>query len=256
MGTVVGDTYIRLLCPYDSVSRIAARTGFGEFLEATVAATREEFSVARALQGTGLGPGGAVVDQLRRNAASLERQLVEPELARYRQQATDQFDIVLEYAVSDRPIDEFESELLASDSYVDAIAPATTTKTYDAIVADILDRNRRLGDGIEPIVDRPEDDFWAAARSVFSRSEALELVEEAFPFTGPISRHREAFVFEVRIDPSDIVGGILGAGLPTVSLEYTDEVIRATRRAERRIITETKGEVRDRFEASSVGRGL
>ncbi len=247
MGTVVGDTYIRLLCPHGFVSRIAARTGFEEFLEATVTATREEFSVARALQGTGLGPGGAVVDRLRANMETLERQLVEPELARYREQALDQFDVVLAYATSDRPIDDFERELLAHDSYVDAIAPATTAETYEAIVADILDRNRRLGDGIEPIVDRPEDDFWAAAHSVFSRSEAMELVAETFPFTGPVSRHREAFVFEVRVDPADIVGGLLGAGLPAVSIEYTDEAIRATRRAEQRIIAETRDEIRDRF---------
>lgn len=69
-------------------------------------ATREEFSVGRALRGTGLGPGGTVVDRLRRNAETLERRVVEPELTRYRERALEQFDVVLEYAEID---DRFET---------------------------------------------------------------------------------------------------------------------------------------------------
>lgn len=87
---------------------------------------------------------------------------------------------------------------------------------------------------MKPIVDRPEDDFWSATMAVFDRTEATELMEQAFPFTGPLRRHRDAIVFEIRLDPRDVIGGQFTSGLPSVRIEYTDEAIRAMCRAERR----------------------
>lgn len=231
------------------MSRAAARTGFESFLEAIVTATREEFSVGRALHGTGLGVGGTVVDRLRANADALERRVVEPELATYRERALDQFDVVLEYADGDEPIEGFRDDLLEHDSYVESLDGRTHTRTREALVDDVLERNRRLGDALEPIVDRPEDGFWPAMMAALDRNGAIELVERAFPFTGPLRRHRDAVVFEIRIDPQDVIGGPFAWGLPSVRIEYTDEAIRAMHRAERRVIRETKGEIRDRFDS-------
>lgn len=233
------------------MSRAAARAGFEEFLDATVTATREEFSVQRALQGTGLGPGGLVLDRLRENTETLERRIVEPELATYRDRALAQFDIVLDYVDSDQPIDAFEDDLLAHDGYRPAIKDDVPPNRYRQIIDELVDRNRQLGDGIEPIVSRPEDEFWTAVDAAFDRSNAIDLVEQTFPFTGPVRRHRSAFAFEIRIDPSDVVGGVLGAGLPSVTIDYTDEVLRATRQAERRIIDETTDEIADRIDDES-----
>ncbi len=229
------------------MSRAAARDGFERFLADTVDATREEFSVGRALRGTGLGAGGRVIDRLREEAEALERRVVDPELATYRERALAQFDVILDYAADDRPIGAFEEELLAHDSYVDALASGVSDDRRAAVVSDIVARAERLGDGVAPIVDRPEDEFWAAARGAYDRGEALTLVEEAFPFTGPLVDNRDAFRFAVEIDPADVLGG-LGSMLPGVDVEYTDEAIRAMSRAERRIVRETKGEVRERFD--------
>jgi len=73
------------------------------------------------------------------------------------------------------------------------------------------------------------------------------LVEDTFPFTGVLRAFPSAFVFEARIDPEEILGGPFASALPSVSVKYT-EATRAMRRAERRVIEETKREVAARFD--------
>ncbi|MEZ3163294.1 hypothetical protein ABNG03_00010 [Halorubrum sp. RMP-47] len=232
------------------MTRAAARAGFETFLGDAVSATRREFSVERALRDVGLGPAGAVVDRLRENADALERRVVEPELAAYRDDALAQFDVVLEYASGDDPIDAYADELVARDGFHDALAADAEDRTAAAVEAAIVERSRRLGDGVRPIVERPEEAFWPATTAAFDREAATALVEEAFPFTGVLREFPSAFVFEARIDPEEVVGGPFAAALPSVSVEYTDEATRAMRRAERRIIEETKREVATRFDAN------
>lgn len=233
------------------MTRAAAIEGFETFVDRTADATRREFSVGRALRGTGLGPGGVVVDRLRRNTDALERRVVEPELDAYRERAVDQFRVVLDYVESDDPIDSFESELLALDSSVQALDPALPDDKRREVVSDVLARLERLGDGVAPVVDRPEDEFWAAVLAAYDREGALSLVDQVVPFTGPLRRHREAFAFEVRIDPDDVLAGPLSGRLPSVSLEYTDEAVRAMYRAEQRVVRDAKSEVKRRFDERS-----
>lgn len=230
------------------MTRAAAEAGIEQFVDRTIDATREAFRVERALRGTGLGPAGRAVDLLRRNAEGLERRVIEPELRTYRQRALDQFAVVLEYAESDDPIDAYTDDLLAHDSYVETLRDDVDEATRSAVIESILDRNRRLGDGIAPLLERPEDEFWPAVTAAFDREEAIELVEDGFPFTGPLREHRQAFAMTARIDPGDVVGGPIGAGLPTVEIEYTDEALRSMRRAERTVVHEIKGELRDALE--------
>ena len=229
------------------MTREAATEGVERFVDRTVEATRREFRVGRALRGTGLGPGGALVDRLRREADALERRVVEPELDAYRRRSIEQFEVVLTYAESDDPIDAFAAELLERDSYLESLDPDVSSETHDAVVDDLLARLERLGDGIEPLVRRPEDEFWSAVLAAYDRPAAIELVEEAFPFTGPLREHRDAFAFTVEIDPGAVLGGVLANGLPTATVDYTDEAIRAMRRAERQVVHETKGEIETRF---------
>lgn len=222
-------------------------TGFERFVTDAVDATRREFRVGRALRGTGLGLGGSVVDRLRRNADTLEKRVVEPELRTYRQQSIEQFDVVLDYVEGEDPIEAYRSRLIAADGYLDSIDPAAPETTREAVADEVVARLERLGDAVEPIAAHPADEFWVPVREQFDRESATALVEEAFPFTGPLRRHRDAFAFTVEIDPGDVLGG-LARGLPSVSIEYTDEAIRAMRRAERRVVRETKSEVADRFD--------
>jgi hypothetical protein len=230
------------------MTRAAARSGFETFLDDAVTATRREFSVERALRDTGLGPAGAVVDRVRENAAAVERRVVEPELAAYRDDALAQFDVVLAYASGEEPIDAYADELVARDGFRDALAPDVSDRTATAVETAIVERSGRLGDAVRPIVERPEDGFWPATTAAFDRDEATELVETAFPFTGVLREFPSAFAFEARIEPEEILGGPFASALPSVSVEYTDEATRAMRRAERRVIEETKREVATRFD--------
>lgn len=230
------------------MTRHAAKSGFETFLGAAVEATREEFSVGRALRGTGFGLGGSVVDRLRGDVAALERRVVEPELDAYRADAMRQFDVVLDYAAGGESIDAYAAELLARDGYYEALDDGVSDRTATAVRDAIIERNRRLGDAVRPIVDRPETEFWTATTAALSEDEAVELVEDAFPFTGVLREYPDAFTFEVRIDPGTVLGGPLAGALPDVSVEYTDEARRAMRRAERRVIEETKRELAARFD--------
>lgn len=230
------------------MSRRAAEEGFERFLESTVTAIRREFSVERALRGTRLGPGGRLVDRVRTRSDALERRLVGPEFDAYRERSLEQFRLLLDWVESDEPFEAFEEELLARDSYVEALDSTATPRERAAVAEEILDRLRRLGTGIEPIVRRPEDRFWPAAAAAFTRAEATALVEEAFPFTGPLRAHRDLFAFEVTLDPSEVVGGPFASTLPSVTVDYTDEAIHAMTRAEQQVIHELTDAVRSRVD--------
>ena len=230
------------------MSRRAAAAGFEHFLEPTMTEIRREFSVGRALEGTGLGPGGHVIDQVRQHADTIERRLVDPEFQRYRDRSLAQFRVLLDAVESDHPLEAFDDALLAHDSYLEALKPSVTSEQRAMVTEMILTRLYRLGNGLEPIVQRPEDEFWAAAEVAFDREEAMILVGEVFPFTDPLRTHRHLFAFEARIDPSEILGGPFASALPSVTIEYTDEATRAMTRAEKSIVRELEAEVRSRFE--------
>lgn len=230
------------------MTRAAATDGFETFLEDTVAATREEFSVERALRGSTVGAvGGRVLDRLRGHADTLEERVLRPELVAYRRRARAQFGVVLDYVESDEPIEAFREEILAHDTYVSAVSDGAPRRTRAALIEDVLDRHRRLGDGLAPVVESNHEAFWPAAGAVYDRTEVQTLIEDTFPFTGPLRRHRDAVALEVQIDPGAVLGGLASA-LPTVGVEITDEALRAMTRAERRVVGEFTDEIDDRFD--------
>ncbi|WP_336133487.1 hypothetical protein [Natronomonas amylolytica] len=231
------------------MTRRAAETGFERFTNRTLDATHEEFSVGRALDGTTLGPGGALVDRLRNNSDLLERHVVEPELDTYRERTIRQFSILLDYVESDADLTAFEEDLLAHDNYMGALKPEVSADTRDAVADATLTRLARLAEGIEPLVASPEADFWAAAEASLDRTAAMALVDDAVRFTAPIRAFEGSFVFEAGLDPNEILTSRLLPSLPTVTIEYTDEAVRSMTTAEERIVGELKAEVRNRFDA-------
>jgi hypothetical protein len=48
-----------------------------------------------------------------------------------------------------------------------------------------------------------------------------------------------------------VLGGPFAGRMPSVSIDYTDEAVRAMRRAEQRVVDETKRTVRELFGAGS-----
>lgn len=231
----------------ERMSRRAAEAGFESFLDDTLDAIHREFSVAGALQGTGFGAGGAVADRLLEHTGALERHIVEPELAGYREQLVAQFAVLIDYVESDEPLSASESEFLAHDIFVEALAPDVPERKRELVIDDVLESLQRLADGIEPIVERPEDEFWAAAAAAFDRQEGLELIEDAFPFTGPLRGREALYAFEARVEPKEILGPFALA-IPSFTVDYTDEAVRAMTKGERRVIDDLKREIEARFE--------
>ncbi|ERH04494.1 MAG: hypothetical protein J07HR59_01628 [Halorubrum sp. J07HR59] len=229
------------------MTREAAKTGVEEFLERTVDATREEFRVQRALRGTGLGPGGMVIDRLRDNAQAMERKLVEPELAEYRDRSLAQFDVLVEYMETDAPIQEFEEPLLKTDSYLESLDASASAATRKQLIDASLERLERLGDGLAPVVHSDHDEFLAGYQCRTLPRVGIRPRRAWVPFSGPLRQHREAVSFAVTIDPGEVLGGPLTGGLPSVSLEYTDEALRAMQRAERQIGKQMRDEIDTRF---------
>lgn len=227
------------------MTREAARTGFETFVEDAITYTAEEFSVSRALRQGTRGPGGSVVDRLLKNSDALWERVVRPELDAYRDQILSQFDVVLDYVEDDAGIDAYRDDLLAVDSYAGALRETLDPERRARIQNDLVTRQQRLGDAVEPLVAAPEGDFWAALEGAFEHDRAVSLVEDHFAFTGPLRAERDAFQMAVTFDPADVLGGLgsLLGGLPTVEVDYTDEAIRAMRRAEQRVIAETKRDI-------------
>ena len=232
------------------MTRDAARAGFERFVEDAITHTAEQFSVSRALRQGVRGPGGKVVDQLLKDSETLWQRVVQPELDAYRDEILQQFDIVLDYAESEEPIDTYREELLAVDSYAAALRNDITGERRETIHDELVARHRGLGDAVAPIVRADADQFWTAASDVFDRETATMLVEDHFTFTTPLQERQNAYEMQTAFDPSEILGGLgslLGSGLPRIEVEYTDEALRSMRRAEQRVITETKRELDQHF---------
>lgn len=82
----------------------------------------------------------------------------------------------------------------------------------------------------------------AAVTSALSRAEALELVRANCSFAEEMREHRGAFSFSTRLDPAELLGA-RGAPLPAITVEYTDESLRAMGRAETRVRRDLTREV-------------
>lgn len=232
------------------MTREALEAGFERFVDQAIDRTIEEFSVARAMRNGTRGVGGSLVDRLLKNNDTLRRRVVEPELEAYRRRTLDQFGTLLEYVESDEPFDAYRDRLLKRDGFATAIS-SSVPRTRQAELRDVLaERQRRMAEAVEPVVRTPETEFWPAVRASLDAERARELVEEHFAFTWPLRENRDAFEMSTTFEPGDVLGGVgslLGGGLPTVEVTYTDEAIRAMRRAERRVITDAVDEIERQF---------
>lgn len=232
------------------MTREAVMSGFERFVDDAIEQTAAEFSVSRALRQSGRWVGGATVDRLLKESDLLWSQVVEPELDSYREQTVAQFSIILDYAESTADIDEYREEILAAGTFADAIRDDIPLERQQRVEDRLLAHHNRLATAVEPLVETPEADFWNAARAVLEPDEARTLIEEHFAFTGPLRDHRGAFALRTVLDLGELFGGLGGLLAPSrIEIEYTDEAIRAMRRAERAVIDDAKRELDRRFEA-------
>jgi hypothetical protein len=226
------------------MTRQAVMDGFEQFVGDAIEQTAAEFSVSRVLGGS----QGGMVDKLLGSSENLQETLVEPKLAEHRQEIISQFDVILDYVESDSSIDEYQTAILDADAFADSLRPGLPDERRQTVVDELLERHRRLGDAVEPVLLSEESDFWVAARDALTEGEATQLVEEHFAFTGSLRDHRGAFTMKTTIDPGEVLGGIGGMlGGSEIEIEYTDEALRAMRHAEREVIADAKSKVDAQF---------
>lgn len=206
--------------------------GFEHFVDQAIDATAEEFSVGRALRGRG-GLTTRLIDGIA-NSETLQDRLVEPELTAYREQVTGQFETLLDAVESDGPVAAHREAILERDAFLDALRPDLPADRRAAIADDVFAHHATLARAVEPLLAADADDFWVAAQQSMDRETTRALVREQFVFTDPLRAHPRAFRFATSIDPG-------------VEVEFTDEAIRAMRRAERQVVAETLAAVDERF---------
>jgi len=238
------------------MTRQAVADGFAEFADQLVDIAYEEFDVVAAVRsGIGGGVGSKVANRLVKNSETLDRRVVRPELNRYRREILRQFDIVLDFAETEVPDPAaFRDRMLETSMYADALRESLSQSRRDEIRAALVERCCGMGRAARPLVESPVDEFWPAVEAELDRETATHLVEQHFAFTGPLRDHEEAFRFAVEVDPADVLGGIgglLGGGLPTVEIEFTDEASRVMQRAERQVIRDATREIDRLFDGAS-----
>jgi hypothetical protein len=235
-----------------SVTREAVESGYEGFVEDTIERAGEEFDVGRALRRGVRGPGASVIDRLLKNSDTLWRRVVRPELDAYERAALDQFAVLLDYVESDADFDAYRERLLDRDPFAGAIDDSLSASERSELEATLLDRQRRVAEAVRPVAETAETEFWPAVEASLTAAQARALIEEHFAFTGPVREHRSAFVLSTAFEPGDVLGGLgglLGKGLPTVNVTYTDEAIRAMSRAEQAVIETALEEVDRRFDS-------
>ena len=232
------------------MTRAAVREGFERYVDRALDRTAEAFRVTRALREG--GPGSGVVDRLLGNSDLLRERVVRPELGAHRAQVLDQFETLLDFVESGDDIGAYREPLLAADAYDDALRPDLPAEQRARVRDRLVERQRRFGEAITPLVTAEQEAFWPAVTTILPHEEAVALVENHFAFTGPLRDHPGAFRMAVRFDPGEVLGGLAGlgaalGGLPTVEVDYTDEALRAMRRAEEAVIADTKRDLAERY---------
>jgi len=233
------------------MTREAVEQGFEEFVSDIVDRTYEEFDVMAVLRG-GTSASGRLVSRLLKNAPAVERTIVRPELREYKQDVFDQISVVLDYAEeSDADPPAYRERMLAVDTYYEHLREDLPADRRETITEDLLDRQRALAGAAVPLVESEEAEFWAAVEDALARAEAVDLVESHFEFTEPAREYRNAFRFAAEFDPSEVVGGLLSRAMPTLTVDYTDEVVRAMYEAEQQMIDAVREEIDRRFDAQA-----
>jgi hypothetical protein len=231
------------------MSRLAVQRGIERYVDELIDVAAAEFSVAAALGDGVRGPGGAVVDRLLDRRGALQRHVVRPELEATRRDVLDGFGVV-DVAATDDSVDERASELLAHDGFWTAIRDDVSRERRTAVRERLLDRYRLLADAAGPPIRSDADEFWPAVRERLDLDAALELLEAALSFTDPVVEYRDAFAFTASFEPGEVLRlGPLGGGLPTATVEYTDEAIGTMRRAERVVTERASREARRAFDS-------
>jgi len=229
------------------MTRDAVESGFETYLSELVDETYAAFDVAAVLRGSRSGRSRAV-SKLLKNSKPLERHVVRPKLREYQRTILRQFEPVLDYAEdTEAAFGEYADAVLARDLYWESLRGDISGDRRERIRERLLARQRSFGDDLAPLVATDSDDFFEAVVDAYDRTSALAIVDEHFVFSTPLQDNRDAFAFELEINPGDVLGGLARA-LPTIEVEFTDEALRSMQRAEQRVLPQAKADIEAAYE--------
>lgn len=230
------------------MTREAAREGFELFVDDVINLAYEEFDVIGAIRQGARGGGSKAVSTVLKRSDALDQRVVQPLLDEHRATVVGQFDHVLDYAADENAaFEEYAPAVLGSDMYFESLRPGVDQERQAEIEQRLLQRQRALGDAVTPLLRSDESEFWPAVTDVFTESEARTFVQQHFAFTAPLNKHREAFTFQTVIDPAELISGPFSAGLPSLAVDYTDEVVRTMQTAEATVIDQTFDRIDEQF---------
>jgi hypothetical protein len=230
------------------MTRAAAEAGLFGVVEAVVGAAREEFDAVRAVRQGTTGTASRAVNALVKRNRLLDEYVVKPEIDRYRTDARSQVGAMLDAVAAGDPIETRREAILANDIYYQGLASGAPESTRRAVAESVVERFERAGETVAPVVAAPENGFWDAVRASLTREEAGELVVANLAFAPEMDRFRDWFALRTDVDPGELLGGPFAARLPTLTVDYTDESLRAMRRAEVRVRRQYEREIARRYD--------
>ncbi len=229
------------------MTRAATESGLFDAVDAIIEATYDEFDAVRAVRRGSTDAAGRAVNALVKRNRLLDEYVVRPEIEKFRDDARRQVSAMLDAVEAGDPVESRREEILATDVYYGSLAPDASRETREAVAETVLGRFERAGETVGPVVAAPDDEFWDAVRASLTAEEARELVAANFDFAPEMRPYRGAFAFRTELDPGELLGGPLAARLPSFSIDYTDESMRAMGRAEVRVRRHYDREISRRY---------
>ncbi len=146
---------------------------------------------------------------------SAMRDDIRQEMATVKARFQDQMGLAVDYSVAGNG--SFESH---RDEFIDVDVFYNTFRgngeRKEAFREDLTEYFERTSEGIKPLVESPEEEYWDAMVACYTKDEARDYLDAHFSRADIIERYKDDMVMEMELD----------TGLPIESMEYTDEAVR------------------------------
>lgn len=145
---------------------------------------------------------------------SVMRDEIRQEMARVKSSFQDQTDVLIDTSVKGHVEDEDMEKFLKTDLFYENYSGDAERKKEFA---------RRLGDyfeetveGVAPLIESDEDDFWDCVEDVYGKDEAIGVLTNYFSRSDIVKDYTDGMVLNMALD----------TGLPIEEVEYTEESVR------------------------------
>lgn len=146
---------------------------------------------------------------------SAMRDDIRQEMATVKARFQDQMEVAVDYSLAGNgSFDEHRDEFLEVDVFYNSYEG--NGETDQAFRDDLADYFRETSEGIKPLVDSEEDEYWDAMVECYTKEEASDMLDAHFSRADIIEKYKDDMVMEMELD----------TGLPIEKMEYTDEAVR------------------------------